>query len=325
MTPTTPTASLTRGERLQAFFEVQNLEYAMCLAVPKCPQPAIRAHSVQNARVLDLLCVDNHVYVPEVKVHKDTGPFLTFSRRGRNLATTFAGMCSEHDSRLFAPLDNEELDPQSALHCNLLAWRAAFFESHAAQAVGLKSQVAYQKRVEMGLDAPDVPSPAGLVAVGKMLEAWKVFRWRADLDIAFHTGASLDLCHESIILDTEQPTVAVSSLFVVGVRKNANDLRCVTLNVLPLSATKTWALFSFKRQDKREVHKAVRRVLAAPSHNQKYQLSRLILQRCQNFVLSPSYFETWPEPRRRVVLEFFERTMFETEIGFDSPDLQLLT
>lgn len=325
MTSPSQKDSISRGELLKAFFEVRNSKFSKCLGAPGCSQPAIRAHSVQNSRVLDLLVEDDHVYMPAVTFHKDSGPRFRFNLEGRNEATTFTGLCSAHDSTFFEPIDNEVIDPESETHRSLLAWRAALFESHATMAVGAQMQSMYGKRVNLGLDAKDVPSPAGLFAVGKLLEAWKVFRWRVDLDLAFHAGQPLPLLHDSVVLDVAEPTVAASALFVIGTRRNPNDFRCVTLNVLPLSPTKTWALFSFKAQDRREVRRVIRRVVDAPPHNIKYQLSRLILQRCQNFVLAPRHFRTWTEERTATVLGFFERTMFETEVGFESPALQLLT
>ena len=314
-----------RGHMLRVFFEARNLTYARCLAAPGCQEPAIRAHSVQNARVLDLLAVDNHVYAPELKIDTATGPYVSIERVGQNKAPTFTGLCANKYVSLSEPIDKALNDVTSHQDRFLVAWRAAFYESHATAAVVPQMQAAYKSRVDLGLDAPDEPSPAGVRAVWTMLEAWKVFRWRAELDLAYGSGRLPDLCHESMTIDVLSPTVAASGLFSLGTRKNQNDLRCVTVNILPLSATRTWVLFSFKPGDKREAHKALRRVLKAPAHNVKYQLSRLLLQRCQNFVLSPSFFETWPDERRRSVVSFFERTLFETDICFDSPDLRLFT
>lgn len=325
MTSASPKESGTRGALLRAFYEVRKSKFAKCIGFPGCQEPAIRAHSVQNSRVLDLLVDADHVLSPAVEFDKDSGPRILLDRVGRNSATTFTGLCSTHDSEFFRPIDYEVLDPTSLEHRSLLAWRASLFESHATMAVAAQMQQMYHERVKLGLDSKDSPSPAGLFAVHQMHEAWKVFRWRADLDIARLEGRPLPLLHESLVLDVAEPTVAASALFVVGLRKNPNDFRCVTLNVLPISPTKTWALFSFKARDRREVLKVIRRVIDAPAHNIKYQLSRLILQRSQNFVLAPRFVQSWPESRMATVLHFFERTMVETEIGFDSPDLQLLT
>ena len=318
------TSVVDRGHLLQAFFEARNVTFEKCL-IAGCQEPAIRAHSVQNARVLDLLAVDNHVYAPEVEVDPVHGPYVSIERIGRNKATTFTGVCSQHDSTLFQPIDSAPIDTASDEHRFLLAWRAAFFESHATIAVARQMQTVYKKRVDLGLDTADEKSTAGMYAVGKMLSAWKVFRWRVDLDLAYLSGNAPDLRHETMTFDVARPTVAASGLFSVGTRKNQNDLRCIAINILPLSETKTWVLFSFKPGDRRQALKALRRVLQAPPHNAKYQLSRLLLQRCQNFVLSPVFFESWSPDRQKVVVAFFERTLFDVEVRFDSPDLQLLT
>jgi len=49
-------------EALSAFFAIHNTQFNRCLAPGiKCDKTAIRAHSIQNSRALDLLVADNHV------------------------------------------------------------------------------------------------------------------------------------------------------------------------------------------------------------------------------------------------------------------------
>lgn len=313
------------GEVLRALFAARAQQYSRCLAIPGCEQPAIRAHSVQNARILDSLEVDGHLIALEVNIDAQSGPQLTFERVGRNRATTFTGLCAEHDSALFAPIDTAPPDLESPQHRFLFAYRAALYESHATLAVAQQMQVAHLERVKLGLDPKESPSPSGMFAVGRMLEAWLVFRWRVDIDLALHAREWSVLEHEVLHFDVKTETVAASGLFSIGTRKNLNDLRCVALTVIPLSPTHTAALFSFKPEDAKQTRRALRSVFEAPAHDAKYQLSRTLLQRCQNFVLSPSFFESWTDARRDAVRDFFLRTLADPRIGFDSPDLILLT
>lgn len=75
-----------------------------------CSDTAIRAHSVQNASVMDLLHRDGDVKVLTHDYHNADLYTLIWCDIGRNLATTFEGFCSEHDAALFAPIDIRPFD-----------------------------------------------------------------------------------------------------------------------------------------------------------------------------------------------------------------------
>lgn len=72
-----------------------------------CEAQAIRSHSVQNSRVLDLLVRDGHVKALGKRIDKMTGPVIQFEDVGRNEATTFTGFCAEHDAKIFAAIETE--------------------------------------------------------------------------------------------------------------------------------------------------------------------------------------------------------------------------
>ena len=55
-------------DQLRLFFATQGTTFEKCLEpAMACKQKAIRAHSIQNAKVLDLIAVDGHVVMPQVK------------------------------------------------------------------------------------------------------------------------------------------------------------------------------------------------------------------------------------------------------------------
>jgi hypothetical protein len=97
-------------KQLKHFFEVQAGKLNRCLEPTlACDKKVIRAHSIQNARVLDLLVENGHVITPQQKMGKN-GPDISFEKVGRNNASTFSGLCAEHDASLFQILDKEPFD-----------------------------------------------------------------------------------------------------------------------------------------------------------------------------------------------------------------------
>jgi hypothetical protein len=54
----------------------------------------------------------------------------------------------------------------------------------------------------------------------------------------------------------------------------------------------------------------------------RYEISKLIIQRVENFVLSPKHYNSWSADKKKRILEEFERTM-TTDAIQDHEDLML--
>ena len=54
-----------------------------------------------------------------------------FKSVGRNDATTFTGLCSEHDRRMFEPIDKATINVLDEEHLFLFAYRSVLRELHA--------------------------------------------------------------------------------------------------------------------------------------------------------------------------------------------------
>jgi hypothetical protein len=310
---------------LNALFRIKGTEFGRCLApgLP-CTGTPIRAHSVQNAKVLDLLAQDGHVIAPQVRLDAKTGPAIEFALVGRNRATTFAGLCGEHDRSIFAQIETGELDLDNPAHRFLLAYRATYYALHATIASAAQVQSAHRQRSELGLDAKDQPSPAGIAAIEMMITAWMTLRYKLAYDRAFMDQHLTGLEHDLIELDVSAPTVAASTLFSIGLRANQKDIVGVCLTILPMSLTRTVALFSYQPADATQARKDLAHILGSSEGNQKYELSKRLLHSCQNFALAPDFVASWPAKKRATIIEFFSRTALAPDLHFDDPDLLLL-
>src|SRR3972149_8263724 len=133
-----------RNSLKNSVFKIWNGKYLQCLE-PKeaCAQQSIRAHSIQNEVILELLQYDGHVVMPRLKLDQNFGPRVWFESVGRNKATTFTGLCTEHDTDIFAPIENASIDVENDLHLFLLAYRAVLRETHVTIEGAIKNQVAY--------------------------------------------------------------------------------------------------------------------------------------------------------------------------------------
>lgn len=312
-------------EMFAAMFRIDKAHFSKCLEpLFKCRKQAIRAHSIQNARILGQLARHGHVIALTRSVSMASGPDIDFSLVGRNQATTFTGLCDHHDQTIFAPIEKNQIRLDDEEHLFLLAYRAAYRQLHATMEVAAKIQAGYLKRVERGLDPEDTPAPAGMFAVERMIVSWGTWRYKAQLDMAHADKEFSVLSHDVITLDVLQPTIAVSALFSVGavLVRDDDDVLRVHLNVLPLNPTKTAVIFSYLHSDAGQARAVLSHILQSNGFHQRYELSRLILARCENFVLAPRYFDEWPQQKKDNVRRYFIQTLVKDEAE-QHPDLYL--
>ena len=93
------------NENIGTFVQARKKTYEKCLYGDlTCAEKPIDAHSIQNAKVLELIQTNGHVLMPDFRL-VDGEPKLEFAKIGRNDASTFTGLCSKHDTELFKSID----------------------------------------------------------------------------------------------------------------------------------------------------------------------------------------------------------------------------
>lgn len=314
----------TKNDMKGFFFKANKWQMNRCLAPGMtCEKTAIRAHSIQNARVLDLLCKDDHVVGPVKRIDKDKGPQIDFDMIGRNKASTFTGLCSDHDTKLFLPIDINRFDPSSDEHLFLIAYRAVVRELHAVMDGAIKIQSAYKKRVQVGWDNDDIHSPAGMLGVEHMMKAYQTHIYKKRFDSALSLSQFDHISHRLIRLTHERPTIGVGALYSADDFIVDNDVLRLSLNVIPMSQTETVVVFSYPREHSTLAQAHLDRVLLSDASYQKYELSKIILNSCENFVLSPDYFSSWSEAKTSAVVDYFVHTLFKNDTVVESEYIYL--
>jgi hypothetical protein len=298
-------------------------DYECCLwPFSKCTLPAIRAHSIQNGRVLDALCADGHVVMPKLNATPKQSPVVTFRKVGRNDASTFTGLCALHDQELFRPIDVAPVDVKSPHHLFLLAYRALFKEVHASRKAAVDIQTGYVRGAEQGLWPRGQPSPAGMLAVERMAVAYYLHRVQQEFDQAFAMANWRRLDHQVLTLNVG-PTLAVSSMFSTGTYSEVlDDDAYVYLNVLPIK-DQTVAIFSFLADQRTEAETAYSDVWAATDEHQRWLLSKLVLRKCENLVLAPLLFDTFSAGQRDIIHTYYQRNILDQTFELDDPRLTL--
>lgn len=274
-----------------------------------CTNTAIRAHSVQNAAVMDLLHRAGHVKVLTHDHHNADSYTLIWRDIGRNLATTFEGFCSEHDAILFAPIDTRPLDLADREQLFLYAYRAVARELHQLMEAAVRTQSMCQQRIEAGIDNGNEPELAGMMAVDHMMTAYSTFVYKSRLDEAILNRDFNILNHEIVRLALQAPAIAASVFFDLDTRRYQDEPPRIALNIFPISPGETVAIYSFTDADSEPVCEYLSEILTTADEYQKYLVSRLLLLHAENFVVSPALFDTWSDIKRDAIRDFFLETI----------------
>jgi len=92
----------------------------------------IRAHNIQNKRILSHIAVNGDVIIigfdPE-KINKDS-PGIDFEKKGKGAVSTFTGLCGKHDNEVFRPIDDKGYKKGDKEQKFLFALRAFLFERY---------------------------------------------------------------------------------------------------------------------------------------------------------------------------------------------------
>lgn len=312
-----------KNELLSSFFERDKLRLQRCLAPGMtCKSRAIQSHSVQNSRVMDLLARDGHLKALGKRVDKETGPVIRFEDIGRNQATTFTGFCPLHDLKIFKPIDSNPFRPTDPEHLFLTAYRAVAKELHSMMEAAVKIQAGYNDRVGLGVDSGNEPSPVGMLAVEYMMKSYLTYEYKCHFDQALVSG-DYDILYDVIYMTHDAPTLAVCSLFSIdGVSRDGDWVR-TTLNVLPLNENESVAVFGYLPSDATLVRASLGLVLNSTGHQQKYLLSKQILNGCQNFVVSPAHYDRWSPEKRTAITDYFVQTLFTGNLDHEDELLYL--
>jgi hypothetical protein len=162
-----------------------------------------------------------------------------------------------------------------------------------------------------------------MVAVEHMMKAFLTYQYKCCFDKALLLKEHSRVVHDVIKISQEEATVAVSSLSSIdGLSRNGDYVR-VSLNVLPLSRNKSIAAFSYLPVDVALVRAGLNSILASEGFYQKYLLSKFILNNCENFIVSPAYFDRWTPDKKKAVTEYFMKTLFEGSLETEDVHLYL--
>jgi hypothetical protein len=295
-----------RKQTFGSFMATLNKPYNRCLAPGEsCENLAIRAHSIQNANILERLQVNGHVIAPKLDLNFAKGPRVSFEKVGRKQATTFHGLCTYHDAQIFQPIEANDLELTNPQHLFLLSYRAVLKEVHSTTKSARDTQTGYCAGIETGL-YPNTLCAPGIHAGEHMMLAYMADEYKLRYDRVYLSQEWDLISHYKRDLCVA-PGVALNTMISTGRYSHETDsVAYAILNIFPVADT-TFLVVSFLNEHSKHFSRSIKKFLRSGPILQK--LSYLILKRCSNFVLSPNLFDSFSDDQIRECLMHYERNM----------------
>ncbi len=289
----------------------------------ECKANAINAHSIQNQKVLELLVKDGHVIMPKMKMDFEKGPQVSFDNVGRTKATTFLGLCKDHDNSLFKKIDDNEIDITDQEHLFLLCYRSVLKELHASMKAAHDIQGTYLKGVDLGKFNPEAENAPMLLATEKLMAAYIFWNFKTTLDLMLFEKEWKKVSHSIFTINSATPTLAVSSVFSTDAYSEKTDgLAFLILNIYP-TEKETVVVFSYLSDHKKEATNIFNSLFLASSEKIKLEISKIVLRKCENFVLSPRVYETFNKDQKESIINYFKTTAIDFSYDTDDPKIYL--
>jgi hypothetical protein len=125
-------------------------------------------------------------------------------------------------------------------------------------------------------------------------------------------GAQLSLALARALTAIDEPPDPLLSVFG----------GCSAAKIKQVSVFHSVAIFSFTKSEAGLARTALSRILEATGDQQKYELSKLIIERMENFALNPAHVAGWSTRKLDTIKAAFIATMFTNGIR-DDADLML--
>lgn len=300
----------------------------------ECSGKPIKSHSIQKSQMLLLADKTNHVLMFDINFKHDRKPKASLEEIGVNQASIFPGLCAKHDFETFEPIENNAIDTQSNQQQFLFSYRAIL-----KQCVLKNRQYEFFKRLtkfyseEENLDKLVI---ATLIAISysHYLGMFYINKVKKLLDISL-IAKNFDsvLDYQARIIDKFIPILVCSAFTpIYDVEGNVvNDFtkynetpNYVFLNVFP-TEDKTYLFCSTLKLQTENLKSFIVPIAELETEKLYGYLSEVILKYIENFVVSPDYWQRFSEEKKTAITKFFNDTVGDKKIKYDSSLHNLFT
>ncbi|RWC37911.1 MAG: hypothetical protein EOS28_31405 [Mesorhizobium sp.] len=174
----------------------------------------------------------------------------------------------------------------------------------------MRLQATLKLQIAAGKVPKDAPSPSMMEATAHMLKAWGVWKHRlAFYDKPLVARRFNEMLHSVFVIEGKKPTIAASSFFSVDNKPWGKAFSAATLNVIPLSDQFSAVIVSYPKGQSGLARRYVAPIFTKAGDERLFELSYLLVDRAENFFISPSHLEAWSDEKRKLIESSFVATI----------------
>lgn len=253
-----------------------------------CSSKIIKAHSVQNNRILNQLSENGHVLQLKLSDSNNQSS-ITEEDIGRKIATVSTNFCGFHDSTIFNPIESRDYRKDNYEQEFLFAYRAFAKEYHVKRESKNFCEAAI-KRVDSDKRYLLIEALKGTNEILKQLEEEKTDLNKALLESDFRAIKTYTIEFHGRFGVVASSTFAIEYDLRGNKINNLSDLdqylKFVFLTIIP-QKDRTFILISFLRKNQKSFSFIVNQIMRKSITDQKNIISNLILSHVENLIISP--------------------------------------
>lgn len=278
-----------------------------------CSEDIIKAHSIQNNRILNKLAVNGHV----ISMKHDKLIFMSGQETGRKIASTFTGFCGYHDKTTFQEIE-DKVFVGSQKQLFLFAYRAFALEYHKKQEQFKMFRIQFSKKPSIAKSKELMDSYKAMLLGLKDNDKTK-----EHLDEALLNG-NYDILNHYIWEIPFEIEFAVSTTFslhydLCGNKINdyftAERIRSIFVNIFPEEG-RSFCLFSWLKIDNECYEEFGKQFEALDEEKKKKYLNNLLPIMTENIIISPRLWQLWGESKQQDFEALFHLCLLFGEDGY---------
>jgi hypothetical protein len=278
-----------------------------------CSENIIKAHSIQNNKILTKLAVNGHV----ISMKQDKLFFMSGEETGRKVASTFTGFCSYHDKTTFQDIEDYEFvgNPKQLF---LFAYRAFALEYHRKLEQSKMFQFQFSKMPSIAQNEEQMNYYHAMLLGLNDNDKTKGFLDEGIIDGSYDI---LNHCIWEIPYEIEFATSTAFGLHYDLNGRKINDyfskdrIRNIFINIFP-TTRKSFCLFSWLKIDDDCYQEFGKQFEALDDNKKKKYLNNLIPLMTENIIISPRLWESWGESKQHDFEALFHLVLIMEEDSY---------
>ena len=293
-----------------------------------CSDEIIKAHSIQNNKILKKISKNGYVCMPKVEIEENMCD-INFREIGRKQATTFTGFCKVHDKIVFQPIEDKEYKG-TAEQKFLFAYRAIALENYKKKKVlhmlretfklsphALWKNIIFKDYVT-GIELGNRDTNYYLKKFNKALlkQKYDIIETK---EIIFDYEVKFACCGTSQI-DRDLEGNIINNFYDLDI------VKLFFLNIFPNDG-KTVILISYLKEDT-YYKEMLNKVMEFEDKKKKRFFNILIASSIENIAVNPEFWESFSKEEKESFYSIFNdfdnirpilegKNLFDTEIKYD--------